>query len=115
MSGARRTNWSAACRRPSAAPRRRSATKSPRSELPGMQATRCAHIVRLPESMPPQARISLPMKKPLLLGFGALLLLLALDAGMSLHTAARLRTSQSRIVEVAGIRIELRALLAAYV
>jgi signal transduction histidine kinase/ActR/RegA family two-component response regulator len=56
-----------------------------------------------------------PVKKSLLLGFTALLLLLALDAGMSLHTAARLRVSQSRIVEVAGIRIELRALLAAYV
>lgn len=55
------------------------------------------------------------MKKSLLVGFAALLLLLAFDAGMSLHTAARLRTSQSRIVEVAGIRIELRALLAAYV
>ena len=55
------------------------------------------------------------MKKSLLLGFIALLLLLAFDAGMSLHTAARLRVSQSRIVEVAGIRIELRALLAAYV
>lgn len=55
------------------------------------------------------------MKKSLLLGFAALLLLLAFDAGMSLHTAAQLRKSQSRIVEVAGIRIELRALLAAYV
>ena len=55
------------------------------------------------------------MKKSLLFGFVALLLLLAFDAGMSLHTAARLRVSQSRIVEVAGIRIELRALLAAYV
>ena len=55
------------------------------------------------------------MKKSLLLGFVALLLLLFVDAGMSLHTAARLRVSQSRIVEVAGIRIELRALLAAYV
>ena len=55
------------------------------------------------------------MKKSLLLGFVALLLLLVFDAGMSLDTAARLRVSQSRIVEVAGIRIELRALLAAYV
>jgi len=55
------------------------------------------------------------MKKSLLFGFAALLLLLALDAGMSLHTAARLRVNQARIVEVAGIRIELRALLAAYV
>jgi len=55
------------------------------------------------------------MKKSLLLGFAALLLLLFVDAGMSLHTAAQLRMSQSRIVEVAGIRIELRALLAAYV
>jgi signal transduction histidine kinase/ActR/RegA family two-component response regulator len=55
------------------------------------------------------------MKKSLLLGFAALLLLLAVDAGMTLHTAARLRVSQLRIAEVAGIRIELRALLAAYV
>jgi len=55
------------------------------------------------------------MKKSLLLGFAALLLLLAVDAGMTLHTAARLRVSQRRIAEVAGIRIELRALLAAYV
>jgi signal transduction histidine kinase len=55
------------------------------------------------------------MKKSLLLGFVALLVLLFVDAGMSLHTAARLRVSQSRIVEVAGIRIELRELLAAYV
>lgn len=55
------------------------------------------------------------MKKSLLFGFVALLLLLAIDAGMSLHTAARLRVNQSRIVEVANIRIELRALLAAYV
>jgi len=55
------------------------------------------------------------MKKSLLLGFAALLLLLAFDAGMSLHTAAQLRASQRRIAEVAGIRIELRALLAAYV
>jgi signal transduction histidine kinase len=55
------------------------------------------------------------VKKSLLFGFVALLLLLAIDAGMSLHTAARLRVNQSRIVEVANIRIELRALLAAYV
>ena len=55
------------------------------------------------------------MKKSLLFGFVALLLLLVFDAGMSLHTQAQLRVSQSRIVEVAGIRIELRALLAAYV
>ncbi len=55
------------------------------------------------------------MKKSLLFGFAALMLLLAIDAGMSLHTAARLRVNQSRIVEVANIRIELRALLAAYV
>ena len=56
-----------------------------------------------------------PMKKSLLFGFVALLLLLVMDAGMTLRTAAQLRTSQARIVEVAGIRIELRALLAAYV
>lgn len=55
------------------------------------------------------------MKKSLLFGFIALLLLLVLDAGMSLHTQVQLRASQARIVEVAGIRIELRALLAAYV
>ena len=55
------------------------------------------------------------MKKSLLLGFAALLLLLVFDAGMSLDTATRLRVSQRRIAEVAGIRIELRALLAAYV
>ena len=55
------------------------------------------------------------MKKSLLLGFAALLLLLAVDAGMSLRTEAQLRVSQRRIAEVAGIRIELRALLAAYV
>ena len=55
------------------------------------------------------------MKKSLLFGFIALLLLLAFDAGMSLHTQVQLRASQARIVEVAGIRIELRALLAAYV
>ncbi|MEQ1861504.1 MAG: ATP-binding protein [Chthoniobacteraceae bacterium] len=55
------------------------------------------------------------MKKSLLFGFAALLLLLAFDAGMSILTAAKLRVSQSRIVEVANIRIELRALLAAYV
>ena len=55
------------------------------------------------------------MKKSLLLGFAALLLLLAFDGGMSLHTGAQLRASQRRIAEVAGIRIELRALLAAYV
>jgi signal transduction histidine kinase/ActR/RegA family two-component response regulator len=55
------------------------------------------------------------MKKSLLFGFVALLLLLIFDAGMSLHTQAQLHVSQRRIVEVAGIRIELRALLAAYV
>ena len=55
------------------------------------------------------------MKKSLLFGFIALLLLLVFDAGMSLHTQVQLRASQARIVEVAGIRIELRALLAAYV
>jgi signal transduction histidine kinase len=55
------------------------------------------------------------MKKSLLFGYVALLLLLVFDASMSLHTQAQLRVSQDRIVEVAGIRIELRALLAAYV
>lgn len=55
------------------------------------------------------------MKKSLLFGFVALLMLLAFDGGMSLHTGSQLRASQRRIAEVAGIRIELRALLAAYV
>ena len=55
------------------------------------------------------------MKKSLLFGFAALLLLLALDAGISLRTQAQLRVSQGRIMEVTGIRSELRALLAAYV
>jgi len=55
------------------------------------------------------------MKKSLLLGFVALLLLLAFDGGMSLHTGAQLRASQRRVAEVAGTRIELRVLLAAYV
>ena len=55
------------------------------------------------------------MKKSLLLGFVALLLLLAFDAGMSLLTAAQLRVSQRQVAEQAGIRIELRELLAAYV
>jgi hypothetical protein len=52
------------------------------------------------------------MKKSLLFGFAALLLLLALDAGISLRTQAQLRVSQGRIMEVTGIRSELRALLA---
>ncbi|MEI7820025.1 MAG: ATP-binding protein [Verrucomicrobiota bacterium] len=55
------------------------------------------------------------MKKSLLFGFAALLLLLVYDAGMTLNTAAQLREGQRRIAEVAGIRIELRELLAAYV
>ena len=55
------------------------------------------------------------MKQSLLLGFAALLLLLAFDTGMNVRTAAHLRVAQRRIAEVAGIRIELRELLAAYV
>ena len=55
------------------------------------------------------------MKKSLLLGFAVLLLLLVFDTGMNLRTAAQLRLAQKRIAEVAGIRIELRELLAAYV
>ncbi len=55
------------------------------------------------------------MKKSLLFGFIALLLLLGFDTAMNVRTAARLRVSQRRIAEVAGIRIELRELLAAYV
>jgi signal transduction histidine kinase len=55
------------------------------------------------------------MKKSLLFGFAALLLLLVFDAGMTLNTAAQWREGQRRIAEVAGIRIELRELFAAYV
>ncbi len=55
------------------------------------------------------------MKKSLLFGFVALLLLLVFDTGMNVRTAAHLRVAQRRIAEVAGIRIELRELLAAYV
>ena len=55
------------------------------------------------------------MKKSLLLGFAALLLLLAINAGMSLRSEAELRTTERRIAEVAGMRFELRALLATYV
>ncbi len=55
------------------------------------------------------------MKKSLLLGFAALLLLLAVNAGMSLRTEAQLRVSERRIAEVAGMRFELRARLATYV
>ena len=55
------------------------------------------------------------MKKSLLLGFAVLFVLVAADAGMSLRTRAQLRVSQARVVEVAGIRMELKALLAAYV
>ncbi len=55
------------------------------------------------------------MKKSLHCGFALLLLLLVFDAVMTLRTAAHLRAGQRRIAEVAGIRIELRELLAAYV
>ena len=44
-----------------------------------------------------------------------LLLLLVFDTVMNVRTAANLRIAQRRIAEVAGIRIELRELLAAYV
>ena len=55
------------------------------------------------------------MKKSLLFAFITLLLMLVFDAAMTIHTAAQLRVGQRRIAEVAGIRIELRELLAAYV
>ncbi len=55
------------------------------------------------------------MKKSLLFGFIALLLLLGFDTAMNMRTAAHLRAAQRRSAEVAGIRIELRELLAAYV
>ena len=55
------------------------------------------------------------MKKSLHFVFAFLLLLLVFDAVMTWRTAAHLRAGQRRIAEVAGIRIELRELLAAYV
>ena len=55
------------------------------------------------------------MNKSLLLGFAALLLLLAVNAGMSLRSEVELRTTERRIAEVAGMRFEVRALLATYV
>ena len=55
------------------------------------------------------------MKKSLLFAFVGLLLMLIFDASMTIHTAAQLRVGQRRIAEVAGIRIELRELLAAYI
>ncbi len=55
------------------------------------------------------------MKKSLLLGFVALLLLLAANAALSLRSEAVLRTTERRIAEVAGMRFELRALVATYV
>ena len=55
------------------------------------------------------------MKKSLLLGFVSVLLLLVMDATMSLRTETQLHITERQIAEVAGLRFELRALVATYV
>ncbi len=55
------------------------------------------------------------MKRSLHVGIAALLLLLALNVFVSFRTEADLARTQQRIAELQGVRIELAALLAAYV